>query len=372
MQWCKYKHYFEKWAYSSGSETIQAETRQFKSVAGTGKSSEIVFLQIFSPILETKYKFLVYDFHEYFDGIIGNKILFAKNFNLINLITRRIEITKPDNRIHTIPLHFYYPREIRCEDNSVSVPQTLDYNTHIAHLTHEEREALVSVLNQYSSIFHEQNSKLTCTTNVECRIRTTDDSPVYQKSYPYPVAYKKEVEDQISKLLHDGIIRPSRSAWNSPLWVVPKKHNHSGEQKFRLVVDYRKLNQKTISERYPMPEIQNILDQLGGNKYFSTLDLASSFQQIKVNEADVEKTAFSINSGKYEFLRMPFGLKNAPVIFQRALDDIFREHIGKICYEYIRGRFSSLWKRFCRPYTKFELNSVHIRESKSQSSIWKI
>ena len=146
------------------------------------------------------------------------------------------------------------------------------------------------------------------------------------------------MEQQISKMLADGIIRPSRSAWNSPLWVVQKKGNSEcsdGEKKLRLVIDYRRLNQKTISEKYPISDIQNILDQLGGNKYFTTLDLASSFHQIKVNDLDIEKTAFSVNSGKYEFLRMPFGLKNAPAIFQRAIDDVFREHIGKICYVYI-------------------------------------
>ena len=102
-----------------------------------------------------------------------------------------------------------------------------------------------------------------------------------------------------------------------------------------MVIDYRKLNSVTISDRYPIPEISDVLGKLGNSKFFSVLDLKSGFHQIPLKSSDVEKTAFSINNGKYEFTRLPFGLKNAPSIFQRALDDILREHIGRICYVYI-------------------------------------
>ncbi|XP_058828545.1 uncharacterized protein LOC131688355 [Topomyia yanbarensis] len=163
----------------------------------------------------------------------------------------------------------------------------------------------------------------------------------YKDSRPYDfnaegiTSANDEVKKQISKLLEDGIIRPSRSAWTASVWVVPKKPDASGEKKFRMVIDYRKVNEKTIPDKYPMPEIGYVLDQLKGQKYLTTLDLASGFHQIKMREKDIEKTAFAINNGKYEFTRMPFGLKNAPAIFQRAIDDVLRDHIGKICYVYI-------------------------------------
>ena len=102
-----------------------------------------------------------------------------------------------------------------------------------------------------------------------------------------------------------------------------------------MVVDYRKLNQKTIADRYPMPEINYVIDQLKGHQYFTTLYLASGFYQIRMRPCDIEKTAFSINNGKYEFLRMPFGLKNGPAIFQRVIDDVLRSEIGKTCYVYM-------------------------------------
>ena len=87
-----------------------------------------------------------------------------------------------------------------------------------------------------------------------------------------------------------------------------------------MVIDYRKLNEKTVGDAYPLPNITDILDQLGGAKYFSTLDLASGFHQILVNPASKPKTAFSTPNGHYEFNRMPFGLKTAPATFQRVMD----------------------------------------------------
>lgn len=146
---------------------------------------------------------------------------------------------------------------------------------------------------------------------------------------------KGEIEDQIEELLQNGIIRPSKSPYNSPVWVVPRKIDASEKKKYRMVIDYRKLNQITIADKYPIPEINEVLTNLGENKYFSVLDLKSGFHQIHIRESDIEKTAFSINNGKYEFLRLPFGTKNGPEIFQRVLEDILRNCIGKICYVYI-------------------------------------
>jgi len=123
---------------------------------------------------------------------------------------------------------------------------------------------------------------------------------------------------------------------NSPVLVVPKKgENQDGSRKLRLVIDYKKLNEKTISDRYPMQDPSVILSNFGKARYFSTIDLESGFHQILMKESDVEKTSFSINNGKYEFLRMPFGLRNAPRIFQRAMDDILREQLGKTCQIYM-------------------------------------
>lgn len=102
-----------------------------------------------------------------------------------------------------------------------------------------------------------------------------------------------------------------------------------------MVVDFKRLNAITIPDTYPIPDINATLASLGHAKYFTTVDLTSGFHQIAMKEADIPKTAFSTMNGKYEFLRLPFGLRNAPAIFQRMIDDVLKEHIGKICYVYI-------------------------------------
>ncbi|KAM0735103.1 Retrovirus-related Pol polyprotein from transposon 17.6 [Formica fusca] len=136
-------------------------------------------------------------------------------------------------------------------------------------------------------------------------------------------------------MLKNGIIRTSASQWNAPLLMVPKKADASGKSKLRVVVDFRKLNDLTIGDSFPLPNITEILDQLGNAKYFTTLDLASGYHQIPMAEQDEQKTAFSTPYGHYEFNRMPFGLKNAPATFQRLMNSILTGMQGLKCLVYL-------------------------------------
>lgn len=198
------------------------------------------------------------------------------------------------------------------------------------------RKEFDSILENRQKVFADSKESLPYNTKVVATIRTTDNEPVYSKAYPYPMASAQFVNKEISDLLNAGIIRPSRSPYNNPIWVVDKKgFDEDGNRKMRLVVDFRKLNTKTTNDKYPIPDTSVILANLGQSLFFSTLDLRSGFHQIKLSERDREKTAFSINNGKFEFCRLPFGLKNAPSIFQRAIDDILRDEIGKCCHVYI-------------------------------------
>lgn len=158
---------------------------------------------------------------------------------------------------------------------------------------------------------------------------------MYTKTYRYPEIHKEEVQRQIDDMLHNGIIRKSNSPYSSPIWIVPKHLDASGKKKWRIVVDYRKLNEISVSDKFPIPNIDEILDKLGRANYFSTLDLAKGFHQIEIDPSSIAKTAFSTNLGHYEFTRMPFGLKNAPATFQRLMNEIFGEYIGKFCMVYL-------------------------------------
>ena len=136
-------------------------------------------------------------------------------------------------------------------------------------------------------------------------------------------------------MLKNGIITHSESPCNAPIWVVPKKLDASGKRKLRVVIDYRKLNDKTVEDKHPIPQIEDILDNLGKAAYFTTLNLKSGFHQIELDENSRNKTAFSTEQGHYEFLRMPFGLKNTPATFQRAMNSILGDLIGRVCYVYL-------------------------------------
>lgn len=198
------------------------------------------------------------------------------------------------------------------------------------------KEDFNKILSTNIKAFADQNRALPYNTSVEATIATKDDDPIYSKSYPYPVRMADFVNSEIESLLRDGIIRKSFSPYNSPVLVVRKKGtDDKGNPNHRMVIDFRKLNENTINDKYPMPEVPVILSSLGQSKYFTTLDLKSGYHQILLAERDRRKTAFSVNNGKYEFCRLPFGLKNAPSIFQRTIDDILREDIGKTCQVYM-------------------------------------
>lgn len=221
------------------------------------------------------------------------------------------------------------------EDNHHIAQSDFKLNFPSEHLNDEEIKLLAKTLKPYKSVFFHEDQKLSFTHEIKHSIQTTDENPIHQKTYKYPYHLREEVSAQIDKLLETGIIRESSSQWTSPIWVVPKKSDNSGKKKYRIVVDYRKLNEKTPADRYPIPEVSEFLDRLGKAQYFSVLDLASGFHQIEVDPKDIPKTAFNVDHGKYEFVRMPFGLKNAPSTFQRLMDSVLRKQLGIRCFVYM-------------------------------------
>ena len=173
-------------------------------------------------------------------------------------------------------------------------------------LTEVEREHVINLALSNRERFHLEGQKLGAASTVMHRIPTIDDIPVNIRQYKVPILLKEEVERQVNELLKDSIIKPSTSPYNSPLWIVPKKMDASGKKKWRLVSDFRPLNEKTITDGYPLPDITQIIDQVGGHKYYTTLDLAKGLQQILIYPRDSHKTAFSTPHGHYEYVRMTF------------------------------------------------------------------
>ncbi|KAL1114912.1 hypothetical protein AAG570_007736 [Ranatra chinensis] len=160
---------------------------------------------------------------------------------------------------------------------------------------------------------------LSATGRVRHEIVIPDNRVVYVKPRRYPRALTEVTEEEVRSVLTQGIIRNSASPYGSPLWAVPKSPDAQGKPRYRVVVNFEELNKYTRPEKYPLARLEEMLDRMNGAPVFSLLDLKAGCHQIRMHEADCEKTAFQFGRGKYEFTRMPFGSKNAPT-FKRLMD----------------------------------------------------
>lgn len=181
----------------------------------------------------------------------------------------------------------------------------------------EYHESVAKLLEDFSDVFSTGPLDIGRTNYVQHSINTGDTRPFRQAHRRYPAQQREEIDRQVRDLLKQGLIEPTSSPWASNVVLVAKKDGSK-----RFCVDYRQLNAKTIKDAYPLPRINDTLDALGGARWFSTLDLASGYWQVELDEEARQKSAFLANGGLYTWRAMPFGLCNAPATFERLMDRV--------------------------------------------------
>ncbi|GJY65484.1 putative reverse transcriptase domain-containing protein [Tanacetum coccineum] len=154
--------------------------------------------------------------------------------------------------------------------------------------------------------------------------------PVVKSPYRLALSEMEELSGQLKELQDKGFIRPSSSPWGAPVLFVKKK-----DGSFRMCIDYRELNKLTIKNRYPLPRIDDLFDQLQGSQYFSKIDLRSGYHQLRVHEDDIPKTAFRTRYGHFKFIVMPFSLTNTPTVFMNLMNRVCRLYLDKFVIVFI-------------------------------------
>lgn len=228
---------------------------------------------------------------------ISNKITHVKNISQFNIYTMRLEKGGDERTKRVLDiLKPNFPEQFENE--------------------------LIDLCSEYADIFTLDDDKMTVNNLYTQTLRLNDTEPVYQRNYRLPKCHKDEIERQVENLLKNELIEPSCSNYNSPIILVPKKSTDP-DKRWRMCIDYRRLNKKLIADKHPLPRIVDILDSLGNARYFSVIDLFSGFHQVPLHENSRDMTSFSTEKGAFRWKVLPFGLNVSPNSFSRMMQMAF-------------------------------------------------
>jgi hypothetical protein len=189
----------------------------------------------------------------------------------------------------------------------------------------------IKVVSEFPDVFPKDLPGMPPERKVEFAIELLPGTaPIFKRAYRISGPELVELKKQIDELLEKGYIRPSTSPWAAPILFVEKKDGTK-----RMCIDYRALNEVTIKNKYPLPRIEDLFDQLRGASVFSKIDLRSGYHQLRIRPSDIPKTTFITKYGLYEFTVMSFGLTNAPAFFMNLMNNVFMDYLDKFVVVFI-------------------------------------
>ncbi|GJU03915.1 putative reverse transcriptase domain-containing protein [Tanacetum coccineum] len=195
----------------------------------------------------------------------------------------------------------------------------------------EKRLEDIPVVKEFPEVFLEDLPGLPLVRQVEFQIDLIPGAtPVARATYRLAPSEMHELSNQLQELEDRGFIRPSTSPWGDPVLFVKKK-----DRSFRMYIDYREFNKLTVKNRYPLPRIDDLFDQLQGSSVYSKIELRSGYHQLRVRDEDIPKTAFRIRYRHYEFQVMPFGLTNTPAVFMDLMNRACKPYLDKFVIVFI-------------------------------------
>ncbi|GJT08960.1 putative reverse transcriptase domain-containing protein [Tanacetum coccineum] len=236
-----------------------------------------------------------------------------------------------------------YHARIICDEKVIHIPingETLIIRV-MEKKSDEKRLEDIPVVREFPEVFPEDLPGLPPVRQVEFQIDLIPGAaPVARAPYRLAPSEMQELSNQLQELADRGFIRPSTSPWGAPVLFVKKK-----DGSFRMCIDYRELNKLTVKNRYPLPRIDDLFDQLQGSSVYSKIDLRSGYHQLRVRDEDIPKTAFRTRYGHYEFQVMPFGLTNAPAVFMDLMNRVCKPYLDKFVIVFIDDILITLVQR---------------------------
>ncbi|GJY32050.1 putative reverse transcriptase domain-containing protein [Tanacetum coccineum] len=224
-----------------------------------------------------------------------------------------------------------YKAEIICHEKVVRIPLPDGKVLRVVGESSDKKQEEIVVVRDFPEVFLDDLFGLSPIQEIEFRIELIPGAtPVAKSPYCLTPSEMEELSEQLKELQDKGFIRPSLSPWGAPVLFVKKK-----DGSFRMCIDYRELNKLNVKNRYPLPRIDDLFDQLQGSQFFSKIDLTSGYHQLRVYEDDIPKTTFRTRYGHFKFTIMPFGLTNAPAIFMDLMNRVCRPYLDKFVIVFI-------------------------------------